>query len=256
MVAPVSRDGFFYDSQGLFVRPEGATYAHHRRDASALYDLLTHEALAAPEPVLTKKGDVAKRQPRPPKDEPGHFYTAQLALYGLKVYKTKDAAKKHLLAAFKDDRTLPVSSEILQLERELREEYEAANGVTVGAPPSDKAQRDALPRSFDLHQGAVADDDFEKEIQEVKDDATVITGIPELLKGLSSEILVVLVARLVGADPSLRDKVEAELADIRTQSTLPPPRTKQTARKGDSRAADADDIIEVSPVAFLLIITL
>jgi len=70
---------------------------------------------------------VAKRQPPPHKDPPGHFYCAQLLHYGLKPLKTKDAAKKRLLTAYSPNRTLTVPEKILELEKELQKEYEEAN---------------------------------------------------------------------------------------------------------------------------------
>ncbi|KAL0571023.1 hypothetical protein V5O48_010929, partial [Marasmius crinis-equi] len=47
--------------------------------------------------------------------------------YGLKPLKTKEAAKKHLLAAFGSDLTLKVPEKILRIEKELKEEYAKAN---------------------------------------------------------------------------------------------------------------------------------
>ncbi|KAF7337992.1 hypothetical protein MVEN_02023100 [Mycena venus] len=72
---------------------------------------------------------VAKRQPLPHRDESEDFYLAQVAHYGLQSAKTKEAAKHALLTAFGARKTLDVPSRILQLEKDMREEYAAANKI-------------------------------------------------------------------------------------------------------------------------------
>jgi hypothetical protein len=241
MAPPVSRDGFFYDSQGLFVRPEGATCAHHRREASSLYALLTYKAPNAP--ILTKKDDVAKRQPRSHKDEPVHFYIAQLALYGLKLYKTKDAAKKHLLAAFKDDKTLPVLPEILQLERELKEEYAMASKIAADADRVEKAERERSQLEAITRQNEAIDEveeDFTEDIHEVEEEEAATSAVGALLSGLSSEELVLLITRLVVSSPSLMDELEDEVEVIRLEGAPPPARIQQTVKKRSARLYDPD----------------
>ncbi|KAI0084378.1 hypothetical protein BDY19DRAFT_971529 [Irpex rosettiformis] len=117
----VNRSSSFYvkvESRGIF-------HQHSRADPLHLYGLLTYEAPTGP--LLTKKGAVAKRQPGPHKDQSEHFYCAQLLHYGLKPLKTKGPAKKALLAAFGSGKTLTVPAHILQLQEQLRIEYEAAN---------------------------------------------------------------------------------------------------------------------------------
>jgi hypothetical protein len=107
MADTISRDGFFnHGRSGLYVRLDGV-HAHHRCNDKSLHKLLTYTPCAGP--VLTKKGAPEKRQLTPHKDESVHFYVAQLAHYGLKPLKTKDPAKRNLLAAFKGGNTLAVS---------------------------------------------------------------------------------------------------------------------------------------------------
>ena len=121
---PVSRNNFFYDHGGIYVEVDG--HRHTRASSFRLYSLL----IKPDSPVLTKKGQVARRQPTPHRDEPAHFYTAQLIHHGLKPYKSKDAAKKQILAAFdRTNRTISVPIHILQLEAELKEGWERNNNV-------------------------------------------------------------------------------------------------------------------------------
>ena len=84
-----------------------------------------------PPPVLTKKGTIAKRQPPPFKEPPAHFFTAQMAHYGLKPLKTKEPAKKKLLAAFAsaggDGKNLSIPVAILELENALKKEWHEAD---------------------------------------------------------------------------------------------------------------------------------
>jgi hypothetical protein len=118
----VSRDGFSCQGNSFYVEVEG--YSHERKDSKELYDLLTY---TPPPPLLTKAGKVAKRQPPPYKDQPAHFYCAQLLHYGLKSMKMRDPAKKRLLAAFGEKTTLEVPPKILGLEKALKKEYREAN---------------------------------------------------------------------------------------------------------------------------------
>lgn len=142
---PVSKDDvFFYDfSSGLYVEvADGDSYTKHRHpraDPSRLYDLLTYEDKG---PVLTKKGVPAKRQPPKHKDEPGHFYCAQLLHYGLKPLKTKAAAKKHLLAAFGPGNTLGIPDNIVRLEKELKALYEQRNAQAKAQYEKEKIERE------------------------------------------------------------------------------------------------------------------
>ena len=82
--------------------------------------------ITPPPPALTKAGKVAKRQPKDThKDEEAHFYAAQLVHYGLKPLKTREPAKKRLLAAFggAGGKTLEVPKAVLELEVALRKEW-------------------------------------------------------------------------------------------------------------------------------------
>jgi hypothetical protein len=121
---PIVRDSFSCSGGELYVTIEG--HHHERADPGSLHHLLTY---TQPAPLLTKAGKVAKRQPAPHKDPPGHFYCAQLLHYGLKPMKTKEAAKKQLLTAFTAHGTLSVPKRIVKLEETLQNEYHQANEI-------------------------------------------------------------------------------------------------------------------------------
>ncbi|KAF8641301.1 hypothetical protein AX16_010080 [Volvariella volvacea WC 439] len=130
-IPPLSKNGFFLSNDEFYVEIDGH-HKHTRCDPSLLYYYLTYQPPAGP--ALTKSGEVAKRQPTPHTDPPVHFYRAQLAHYGLKSLKTKEPAKKALLAAYQGGEgasfngkvQLVVPERILALEREMREEYRVA----------------------------------------------------------------------------------------------------------------------------------
>lgn len=145
MAVPITRDGVFFCSSavsdtGFYVEVEDGyqKHRHARSEPGRLFMLLTY---TPPPPVLTKAGDVAKRQPPPHKDEPWHFYCAQLLHYGLKPLKTKAAAKNHLLAAFGTGRDLAVPEWIIQLKAELQEEYAVADSKAREQLRKDEIQR-------------------------------------------------------------------------------------------------------------------
>ncbi|PPQ68630.1 hypothetical protein CVT25_005539 [Psilocybe cyanescens] len=115
-------------TRGAFTFKEGMIYAefegpcHPRTDAAELHRLLTY---SPPPPVLTKAGTVAKRQPKDTHVDPdAHYYSAQLIHYGLKPLKTKIPAKKRLLAAFGDGKTLQVPKAIIDLEAIMKKEWQ------------------------------------------------------------------------------------------------------------------------------------
>jgi hypothetical protein len=248
MAQPVSRDGFLYAGEGLYVKPEGATTAiHHRRDARSLHALLTYAPPPpSTEPELTKKGEVAKRPLRTYKDEPVHFYSAQLALYGLKVFKTKDAAKKNLLMAFRGGNTLEVPEHLVQLERELKAEYDQANKVAVDAYYAEKARREEAQQELEhnraLFDGLDGNDDgLNQQVADLRigDDASHTAAVLELLGGLTQAELALLVARLVCDDPSLMVCVEEEVDEIRARRDVdgaaPAHRTQNAIRSNEVR---------------------
>ncbi|KAF8076922.1 hypothetical protein FPV67DRAFT_1665160 [Lyophyllum atratum] len=136
---PVSRSGFYYSGSEFYVEID--RHRHPRASSYALYDLLTYTPPSGP--LLTKAGKVAVRQPAPHKDSPGHFYQAQCWHYGLNEYKTRPAAKKHLLAAFNPTtRTLEVPPHILALEAELKEEYKVANEIAAQKFKEERARQE------------------------------------------------------------------------------------------------------------------
>jgi hypothetical protein len=121
LAPPVSRGEFYYNGRGIFVVIEGINY--HREDPRRLHTLLTH---VRGQPLLTKAGVVSKR--KPPKSKPVEFYIAQLMHYGLKIYKTKDVAKKHLLQSFNlATGTITIPQNIQKLEKEMKKEWDKNN---------------------------------------------------------------------------------------------------------------------------------
>jgi hypothetical protein len=102
----------------------GVPHNHCRADSLRLHHLLAYQSPT--DSALTLQGSATNEQPSSHKDETEHFYCAQLLHYGLKPLKTKGPAKKALLQAFGDGRTLVVPPHIVQLELQLKAEYEAA----------------------------------------------------------------------------------------------------------------------------------
>ncbi|EEB91458.1 hypothetical protein MPER_10175 [Moniliophthora perniciosa FA553] len=141
---PVTRDGFFYDGCKFYVEIKNGSRMERveRESSQRLYDLLTWSG--PPPPLLTKKGTVAARQPPPHKDPNVAFYCGQLVHYGLKQLKTKEPAKKHLLAAYGNDRNLlKVPEHILKIESDLVAEFVQANATAKKAYEEEKRKREA-----------------------------------------------------------------------------------------------------------------
>lgn len=125
MSQPISRNGFFYNGSIFYVDVEGNQ--HTREDSKILHSILAFDA--------GKKNP----QPLPPKDRPAHFYTAQLQHYGLKLIKSKPAAKKALLGAF-DGKKLAVPANILALEKNLQEAWKTMHASTDSSTKKRKAE--------------------------------------------------------------------------------------------------------------------
>ncbi|KAH0588176.1 hypothetical protein H2248_006891 [Termitomyces sp. 'cryptogamus'] len=160
----VSRDGFSYDGTTFSVKID---YHHHPRcDSDSLYRLLTW---TDPGPVLTKAGKVAKKQPPPHKDNPLHFYEAQCLHYGLKQYKTRPAAKKHLLEAFNPKtKTLEVPKRILDLEKALKEEYRIANEAAMKKAHEEWEREEVRRRAWEKQREIELEKEQKKRKEEVE----------------------------------------------------------------------------------------
>ena len=87
---PLLYDPLFYDHDGLYAMVNANKY--YRATPSSLWTNLNL-------PPATGKGAVGRGTGRPPSLD---YFIAQSMHYGLKVYKTKDVVKKHLLNAFRD----------------------------------------------------------------------------------------------------------------------------------------------------------
>jgi hypothetical protein len=198
---PVVRDSFSYSGRGLYVTIDG--YPHGRADQDTLHRLLTY---TEPGPLLTKAGKVAKRQPPPRKDMPGHFYCAQLLHYGLKPLKTKEPAKKQLLAAFTNG-ALSVPQHILTLEDTLQKEWDKANVIAkakleeeiLAREIEDERQRkkrkqeyDAIIREANDIEVLVGQNSDEEEISQAQLRDTIATlpekGLRKILTTLVNDI--------------------------------------------------------------------
>ncbi|KAI0340986.1 hypothetical protein BDW22DRAFT_374297 [Trametopsis cervina] len=130
IVEPVTYDNIYFyaghGEDGFYVEvPMNSerNVRHRRAKPSHLYALLTRTS----NPPIATPADVLIDPPPAPKEEPAHFYCAQLLHYGLKPLKTKPAAKKALLKAFGIGQTLAVPQHIIQIREQLEAEYTIAN---------------------------------------------------------------------------------------------------------------------------------
>ncbi|KAK2761514.1 hypothetical protein CKAH01_16286 [Colletotrichum kahawae] len=108
--APISRDGFSFAGDSFSVLASGHV---HRR--STLPELKAHfKAIGSG------------------KDQPGHWYEAQLLHYGLAPSKVKGTAKMRLMEAIAAGKmTVPAS--LTALEKDMKKEWTKANKATTAA---------------------------------------------------------------------------------------------------------------------------
>jgi len=139
---PARRGDFLYSS--VLYAVVGDDNRHTRASVAELAALLRLEA-----PSLYRKG----RQPEtssPAKDQPWHFYSAQLIHYGLPVTKDKSRAKIKLLDAMNQFK-LEVPAWVLKIEGELKKEWEAENRkmkkTSGGAVAGGKSKAKTAPAS-------------------------------------------------------------------------------------------------------------
>ena len=151
----------------------------------------------------------SKRQPSY-KDEPGHFYVAQLHHYGLPVVKSKAAAKKKLLAAYGNGRSLKVPRQIQDLERELWQRIADARRVA-------KEQEDRNPgkQVAPIQRKAVA-----RQLDAFDDASKVGTGnVHNAIESLTKEQLRQIVSGLVNTVPALHRAI-METAGLDTSKEI------------------------------------
>lgn len=117
-VTTILREGFSYKDGQIYVEVDGKYYS--RESAESLYRILTD---APPPEMKTKSGEVSKRQPKDTHN--AQFYTAQMIHYGLKPLKTREPAKKKLLASYSNDdaRVLQIPANITLLEESMAKEW-------------------------------------------------------------------------------------------------------------------------------------
>ncbi|KAJ4494518.1 hypothetical protein C8J55DRAFT_97502 [Lentinula edodes] len=245
--SPVTRGSFFYGSDFYVEAPGSGGFSRERftRESSgSLYSLLTYTPPSGP--VLTKAGKVAKRQPSPYRDRTGAFYCAQLIHYGLKEYKTKEAAKKHLLQAFDADHELKVPENILLVEKELKEEYDKANLVAgrlyeerrllererVRKEQEERSRKNAalMKQLKEISETKVAGTDDSGAMVERLSDKALRDAIKVMPEGDLRKI----VAKVVKDVPELRDAVELQIS--RSQKTT------QKANKGKSAVKSINNL--------------
>ncbi|KAI0340987.1 hypothetical protein BDW22DRAFT_373419 [Trametopsis cervina] len=140
---PVTHDNIYFyaggGDDGFYVEVpmnSGRNARHGCAEPSRLYALLTHTSNP---PVPTPAGVSVFNLV--PKEEPAHFYCAQLLHYGLKPLKTKPAAKKALLKAFGTGQTLTVPEHIIQIREQLKAEYTIANEAATQQREEQERQR-------------------------------------------------------------------------------------------------------------------
>ncbi|KAJ3492877.1 hypothetical protein NLJ89_g11147 [Agrocybe chaxingu] len=238
----ISRDGFSYQD-GVFYA-EGDSYRYTRADAAELYELLTYE----PSPqILDDAGNPTKNQPKRHVDRKAEFYSAQMAHYGLKVLKTREAAKKNLLAAFTsspDGRGLAIPRTILDLEQTLKREWNDADAAR-------RAESGTLVRTNSKAKGK------EKEIQSPNVAVPVAKSNSMTKEEMRAKIYSIpesrarsILVKVLDEEPAAETLLMSELskqtalktADTQLKPGVPAPpgpvipasssrRTKQTARK-------------------------
>ncbi|KAL1721773.1 hypothetical protein EV715DRAFT_271030 [Schizophyllum commune] len=276
MAQPVSRDEFFHDGTMFYVEIDGK-HRHPRCDASSLHGLLTYTPPSGLAP--TKKDNIAKGLPPPHKDPPPHFYTAQMIHYGLKPLKTRDPAKKKLLAAFGGGATLVVPAHILQLEQQLATEFAVNNKGAAKQPKTKKAKeaKQASPAvalakqdpSNDAPPPAARDPKASKKAPPPVD----VQALRSSLEGLKHQDLVKIILH-VAQDPAVHSSITEQVRELQAAAPLirflpppvPPPaptamrmdliippkpaRTKQTARKSTYSRPPRRPIIKPTSGAF------
>ena len=250
----ISRDGFTFRGDRFYVVVDGNQ--HEREDAQQLYKLLTY---TPPPPTLTKKGTAAKRQPAPHKDHAAHFYCAQLIHYGLKPLKTREPAKKKLLAAFGTDQTLSAPASILQLEISMKEEWKKANEVAEKKYREEALERDRREREerqqIDIWEKERREKQEEKQKTMMKDffgafDAAALADsdedepeAPRLSKAqmrkeiasLSDDQIRKLLLKLLADVPEVEDAMKIEIEKARAQAR----KAKAKAKAGPSKSQRA-----------------
>ncbi|KAL1709207.1 hypothetical protein EV121DRAFT_286854 [Schizophyllum commune] len=276
MAQPVSRGDFFHDGTMFYVEIEGK-HRHPRCDASSLHGLLTYTPPSGPAP--TKKDNIAKGLPPPHKDPPPHFYTAQMIHYGLKPLKTRDPAKKKLLAAFGGSSILAVPAHILQLEQQLATEFAVNNKGAAKQPKTKKAKeaKRASPAvtlakqdpSNDAPPPAARDPKASKKAPPPVD----VQALRSSLEGLKHQDLVKIILH-VAKDAAVHSSVTEQVRELQAAAPLirflpppvPPPaptamradlmippkpaRTKQTARKSTYSRPPRRPLIKPTSGAF------
>lgn len=125
---PITREGFSCSGpseEDFYIDFDNDPSSRYSRaDPSYIYYLLTYTEPSRP--VKSADGSSAKVQPPIHKDKSAGWYCAQLVHYGKKGLKTKNAAKKALLAAFGEEE-LKVPERIVKLKKSMQDEYAEAN---------------------------------------------------------------------------------------------------------------------------------
>ncbi|KAJ4482600.1 hypothetical protein J3R30DRAFT_3286718 [Lentinula aciculospora] len=231
LASPVARGNFFHDSNFYVEVADSSGFRKERftrEDSGSLYRLLTYTP--PNRPALTKARKVAKRQPPPYIDRTAAFFCAQLIHYGLKQYKTKEAAKKHLLQAFDAAHYLKVPENILLIEKELKAEYNKAN--VEAERLYEEKRRKEMERDYRKGQEEQSQNAaLMKELRAIADmpvagtdDAAAMVkrlsdkSLKDAIKVMPEGDLRKIVAKAVKDLPELRDAIEMQVS--KSQKTI------------------------------------
>lgn len=173
--SPVSSPPFKYTTDDFWVEIDH--HRHRRCDPTRLYKLLTY---VDPGPAYTKKGTLRVHQPVPHKDETESFYIAQLLHYGLKHLKSKQAAKKALLAAYENQGSnLTVPDNVYKIERDLSTEYRLKNEAANKEHDQQKLLREAAAAEERKKRKREDDEMLSEFLSEVQEQVSPTSARPQ-----------------------------------------------------------------------------
>ncbi|KAF8958492.1 hypothetical protein BDZ97DRAFT_1923668 [Flammula alnicola] len=232
----ISRNGFTFRDGQLYVDVDG--HLHTREDAANLYVLL----ISAPAAPPAKPGKESKKAAHA--DREAHFYTAQLVHYGFKPLKTREPAKKRLLAAFggPNGKTLEVPEAILELEETLsREWHERSSKSTANKEIAHKSKKRKIEATN------LKEDEGPGPRTTAKAAALKTKTLPQIRKAiatLSEENARKILTKLLDELPAVQTVLSAELTSLSTKNTVPSGKRTTKASSSSSKKATPLDPAE------------
>ncbi|KAE9398760.1 hypothetical protein BT96DRAFT_821548, partial [Gymnopus androsaceus JB14] len=193
-----------------------------RESSSSLYNLLTYKD--PEETILTETGKLAQ-----PKDRSATFYRAQIIHYGIQDYKTKGAAKRHLLRAFDANHQLKVPENILLIERELKAEYDEVKAEVESVIEESRQEirieneRKQQVKSSRKNMDTLGGNDIGAMAKRLSD-----TALKNAIKIMPEGDLRKIVGKVVKNLPELRDAIEMHVSKSERPATK--------SNKGKSKA--------------------